>query len=163
MATLIFYSKSACMHSDQQREMLVKGGNTVHCTDISAIKWTREKLLPFVRGKEPLEIMDSGSPEIRTGAIDPLLISFDHALTLLVASPHLIKGPLIKADNIHMQGLQDRRIEKYAGKHQKTPKPMPRQKRQREQSVRQPQWQTANQWQTAFTEAFAQSYSLARH
>ncbi|MDJ0623212.1 MAG: hypothetical protein QNJ17_09610 [Desulfocapsaceae bacterium] len=158
MATMFFYSKSDCAGSEQQRESLINKGNTVHYTDISAIEWTREKLLPFMRGKEPLEIMDSKSPEIRRGEIDPLLISFDHALTILVGSPHLIKGPLIKVDNLHMQGLQDKRIERYIGNSQKLPQTVTRRKRLKQRPYRQPYLQsrqTRSHRQNVFNEVYA--------
>lgn len=155
MATIFYYSKSDCAGSDQQRKSLVNGGNTLYCTDISAIEWTREKLLPFVRGKEPLEIMDSHSPEVRMGKIDPLLISFDHALALLVSSPHLIKGPLVKVDNLHIQGLQDKRIERYTEKSPKVTQPVPQEKKQKQGLYQQPQWQTESHWQKVSNEVYA--------
>lgn len=72
-----------------------------------------EKLLPYVRGREPLEIIDVTAADVKSGKIDPLLLNFEQAVHLMVENPTLIKGPLVQVDNYHIQGIRDRRLDKY--------------------------------------------------
>mgnify|MGYP001051157550 CR=1 FL=1 len=113
MADMIFFSNPECCSSKQKRNHLESAGNMLYQKDLTSHNWTYEELLPFVRGREPLDIINSSSPEIQLGHIDPLLLTFEQAVTLLVKKPALIKGPLIRVDNLYIQGLQDRRIDKY--------------------------------------------------
>jgi len=113
MAEMIFFSNPECSSSNQHRAHLEGAGNTLLSKDLTSHPWTYEELLPFVRGRAPLDIMNSSAPDIQEGRIDPLLLTFEQALLLLVEKPVLIKGPLIHVDNLYIQGLQDRRLEKY--------------------------------------------------
>ena len=113
MAEMIFYSTPECRGSKRKRDHLESAGNMLYRKDLTSHNWTYEELLPFVRGRDPLDIMNSSAPEIQMGHIDPLLLTFEQAVTLLVKKPALIKGPLIRVDNLCIQGLQDRRLDRY--------------------------------------------------
>ncbi len=115
MAEMTFFSKTGNPETNRQRKQLQLAGNELHCRDILRQKWTRKKLLPFVRGRDPLQIMDSSAVEIRKGDIDPVLITFDEAVDLMIASPELIKGPLVEVDGLSIQGFEDSRLRKYLG------------------------------------------------
>lgn len=113
MAKMIFFANNNCTSSCQKKELLLKAGNSLQCLDLLKQEWTRESLLPFVRGRDPLQIMDSSAEEIKSGAIDPLLLTFDKAVELMVASPVLIKGPLVQVDGLSIQGTADKRLQRY--------------------------------------------------
>ncbi len=113
MAEMIFFTKTGCTSSEQQKTALNNAGNHLECYDILSRTWTRESLLPFVRGREVLQIMDCSAPAIRTGEIDPLLLSWEDAVNLMIAMPVLIKGPLVQVDNLHIQGAADTRLKRY--------------------------------------------------
>jgi arsenate reductase (glutaredoxin) len=113
MAEIIFFSEPGCESSEQRKALLENAGNTLYCENLLSQDWTHEKLLPFVRGREPLDIINTSAPDIQMGKIDPLLLTFEQALALLVKDPLLIKGPLMQVDNLYIQGPDDRRVDKY--------------------------------------------------
>ena len=123
MAEMIFFSKKGCSSSEQHKRVLTNAGNHLECRDIFSRSWTRESLLPFVRGREILQIMDSSAPAIRKGEIDPLLLTWEEAVNLMIAMPVLIKGPLIQVDNLHIQGVADTRLKRYIHPPQSKEKP----------------------------------------
>lgn len=113
MADMIFFTKHECSNSQNQKKALLRAGNRLHCHDILTCTWTRETLLPYVRGRKPLEILDCRAPEIRSGKLDPLLLTWEEALALMLSSPALIKGPLVQVDDLHIQGCDDTRLQRY--------------------------------------------------
>lgn len=113
MAKMIYFTKSECTSGQQHRTRLQQAGNELLCKDILTRNWTREKLLPFVRGRNPLDIIDSSAKPIRQGKIDPVLMSFDEAVSLLVRAPELIKGPLVEVEGRYIQGEGDTRLLQY--------------------------------------------------
>ena len=117
MKEMIVFIDQGCHRSEQQRNALQAVSNRMHCRDLRSQSWTRDKLLPFVRGRKPIHMMNSSAPEILGGKIDPVLLSFDEAVDLMVASPSLIRGPLIEVDGMYIQGLQDQRLQPYLGEY----------------------------------------------
>lgn len=113
MAEMIFFTRTGCTSSEQQKTALTNAGNHLECRDILSRSWTRESLLPYMRGRDVLQMMDSSAPPIRKGEIDPLLLTWEEALNLLIAMPALIKGPLVQVDNLHIQGTADTRLKRY--------------------------------------------------
>jgi len=122
MAQMIFFKRSGCQESEKQQAILEDAGHDLQCTDILSRTWTREELLPFVRGHEPLRIMNTRAAQIRRGQLDPLLLSFEQALSLMIDSPELIKGPLIAVDGLYFQGPSDRRLQRYLDNQEKNDK-----------------------------------------
>lgn len=113
MAQMIFFKRPGCPDSEKQQAALEKAGHDLQCADILSHTWTREELLPFVRGHEPLRIMNTKAPQIRQGQLDPVLLTFEQALSLMIDSPELIKSPLIAANGLYFQGPADSRLQKY--------------------------------------------------
>lgn len=113
MTEMIFFSKTGCQKSEKKKDLLERAGNSLSCRDLVSQDWTREKLLPFVRGRGPLDILDMTAPDIQLGRIDPLLLTFEQTLELLIKDPVLIKGPLVQVENLHLQGPDDSRLKRY--------------------------------------------------
>ena len=110
MAEMIYFENENNSEDQQQKNMLKRAGFQLKCKSILEQQWTREKLLPFVRGKEPSKMLNIKAPEIKSGSIDPVLMTFGEALDLMVASPALIKGPLYQMDGLYIQGCNDSRV-----------------------------------------------------
>ena len=102
-----------CNECQDQRNRLLEAGNTLECRDISFHNWDKNDLLPFVRGREPLQMINCNTPAVKRGEIDPILLSFDEALTLLTETPELIRGPLVQVDDLYIQGASDKRLQRY--------------------------------------------------
>ncbi len=115
MAQMVFFTNPGCSIADKQKAELKDAGNDLQCRDLATHDWTYETLLPFVRGRDPLHIMNSAAPDIKKGKIDPILITFEEALSLMIESPILIKGPLVEVDGLCIQGTNDQRLNEYLG------------------------------------------------
>lgn len=113
MADMILFLDPQCRESNIQMINLEKAGYSIDCKDLTFYRWTKKELLPFVRGRDPLQIMNCKAPLIMQRKIDPLLLTFEEALEMMLQSPSLIKGPLIQVDDLHMQGCSDQRLHKY--------------------------------------------------
>lgn len=60
-----------------------------------------------------MEIMNSIAPAIKNGEIQPADLSFIEAVRMMVETPILIKRPLIRIDDMHIQGFTDERLQSY--------------------------------------------------
>ena len=110
-----FFEKPGCINGEKQKKILQDAGHTLNCIDILNYQWADEKLLPFVAGKVPAEMMNHTAPAVKRGAIIPSLLTFEEALALMVAQPILIKRPLIRVDGMNIQGFTDPRLQPFLG------------------------------------------------
>lgn len=115
MADILFFEKPGCINGEKQKRILAEAGHNLHCVDILSHSWSREKLLPFVAGKEVVQIINHTAPAVKKGEIIPERLSFDEAVDLMVNEPLLIKRPLIQVDNMDIQGFDDPRLTPYLG------------------------------------------------
>lgn len=115
MADIVFYEKPGCINGEKQKAILRAAGHNLHCKDILSYSWKLEKLLEFVSGKGPVEIMNYTAPAIKKGEVVPENLSFKKAVEMMVANPILIKRPLIEVDGLNIQGFTDPRLAFYLG------------------------------------------------
>lgn len=115
MADITFYEKPGCVNGEKQKAILHAAGHKLLCVDILSYSWNQGKLLRFVEGKKPVEMMNHMAPAIKKGEIVPGQLSFAEAVELMVASPILIKRPLVEVDNLNIQGFMDPRLAPYLG------------------------------------------------
>jgi len=71
--------------------------------------------MPFITGKTPVDMMNGTAPALKKGLVDPLRLSFEEALSLMIRDPILIKRPLVNVDDLYIQGFDDRRLLPYLG------------------------------------------------
>lgn len=110
-----FFEKPGCINGEKQKNILGQAGHALTCINILTFPWTRDALLKFVAGKEPVTMMNFMTPAIKSGDIDPAALSFEGAVALMAASPILIKRPLIRIGDLHIQGFADERLQPYIG------------------------------------------------
>ncbi len=115
MTSMIFFEKPGCINGEKQKKILIQAGNTLQCINILEHKWTEDKLLPFIQGKEPSTMMNYTAPAIKNGRIHPDRLSFQEAVSLMIADPILIKRPLIQIDQQYIQGFDDERLAAHLG------------------------------------------------
>lgn len=115
MAEIIFYEKPGCINGGKQKLILEKAGNVLQCRNILQHDWTVDKLLPFIQGKTPAEIMNRTAPAIKKGEIVPEKLDFMQAVELMVGEPILIKRPLIEVDGKFIQGFTNPELADYLG------------------------------------------------
>lgn len=116
MAEIVFFEKPGCVNNGKQKEILLQAGHSLCCVDMISYPWSKEKLLPFVVGKKPEEMMNSTAPAVKNGELVPAALAFEQAVAMMVAEPLLIKRPLVVVDNLFIQGFDDERLRPYLGK-----------------------------------------------
>lgn len=116
MAEIIFFEKPGCINNEKQKKILKQAGNTLQCIDILTYQWTRDELLPFIAGKKPQNIMNTTAPAVKKGEVVPAHLTFSQAVGLMLKDPILIKRPLIKVDDLYIQGFDDPILDPYLGK-----------------------------------------------
>lgn len=115
MTEIIFFEKPGCINGGKQKSILRDAGHSLNCIDILKYPWTQEKLLDFVSGKEPVEIMNHTAPAIKNGEIVPERLRFDEAVDMMLMDPILIKRPLLIVEGINIQGFTDPRLKPFLG------------------------------------------------
>lgn len=115
MTEITFFEKPGCINGEKQKAILRAAGHSLLCIDILSSFWNRENLLAFVTGKAPVEMMNHSAPAIKKREIIPENLSFDEAVTMMVANPILIKRPLVEVDGLSIQGFMDPRLVPYLG------------------------------------------------
>lgn len=115
MADIIFYEKPGCINGEKQKAILRAAGHHLQCLDILSYPWTRAKLLEFIGGKEPVAAINHTAPAVKRGEIMPTRLSLSEAVEMMIASPILIKRPLIEVDGLQIQGFSDPRLVPYLG------------------------------------------------
>jgi nitrogenase-associated protein len=115
MAEIIFFEKPGCINGGKQKAILRAAGHSLSCIDILKYPWSPEKLLRFVTGKNPSEMINYTAPAVKKGELVPEHLSFKEAVNLMVADPILIKRPLIAVNGLNIQGFSDSRLTPYLG------------------------------------------------
>ncbi len=115
MANIIFYEKPGCINGEKQKAILRAAGHSLNCRDILNFPWKREKLLAFVMGKNPAEMMNHTAPAIKSGEIVPKQLTFNEAVGMMLQNPILIKRPLVEVNGMNIQGFMDVRLKPYLG------------------------------------------------
>jgi nitrogenase-associated protein len=105
MATIVFYEKPGCATNARQRQMLRSAGHEVVTRDLLAEPWTAQRLLQFFAARPVAEWFNQAAPRIKSGEIDPLALTADRALELLIAEPLLIKRPLLEIGALRVAGI----------------------------------------------------------
>lgn len=115
MANIVFFEKPGCINNEKQKKVLMDAGHTLECKNILQHPWSKEELLRFVSGKEPTAMMNHTAPDIKSGKIIPEKLEFLEALDLMLATPLLIKRPLISVDDLYLQGFTEKELQPYLG------------------------------------------------
>jgi len=105
MAELIFYEKPGCVGNQRQQAMLRAHGITFQVKDLLGEPWTGETLRPFF-GQQPVATwFNASAPSIKSGAIDPYMLSETQALALMCLQPILIARPLLQYGDYRQSGF----------------------------------------------------------
>lgn len=99
MARIIFYEKPGCGGNANQKAWLLAGGHTLEVRNLLEWAWNRESLLDWFAKLPVAEWFNRAAPDVRDGAIRPAALSADEALALMLATPLLIRRPLIELED----------------------------------------------------------------
>ncbi len=115
MATVIFYEKPGCINNTRQKKMLRQAGHCVIEYDLREVRWTVDNLLEFFSAMPVAEWFNCSAPQIKSGEVMPDECSVDQALGLLVASPLLIRRPLMRVGHEVMVGFDQDMVDNWIG------------------------------------------------
>lgn len=99
MAHLIFFEKPGCGGNAKQKAWLESAGHTLEVRSLLAWPWSREQLLAWLDPLPVAEWFNRAAPAVRDGEILPESLSADQAIDLMLASPLLIRRPLIEFED----------------------------------------------------------------
>lgn len=106
MATIIFYEKPGCRNQARQKEALRAAGHELDVRDLLSTPWRAEMLRPFFQGLAVTEWFNRAAPRIKSGEIDPALLTAEEAITAMLADPLLIRRPLAIVGDYTMCGIE---------------------------------------------------------
>ena len=90
-----FYEKPGCKTNTRQKEQLKAAGYVVQSIDMLSKQWEQESLAKFFNNNSPRDFINPRAPEITSGAFDPAGCSDEELYTAMIATPILIKRPLL--------------------------------------------------------------------
>lgn len=107
MAIVHFYEKPGCVGNARQKQLLHKAGHRLVVFDLLQYPWAQapQTLRAFFGDMPVGDWFNRSAPAIKHGEIDPDRLDEDQALTLMIASPILIRRPLLEADGQRQAGF----------------------------------------------------------
>ena len=108
--TVIFYEKPGCAGNRRQKTLLQDHGIALDVRDMSKGEWTKETLEAFFGDRPNEAIVNTSSPLIKSGELDPNALSRDELLAKMLETPLLIKRPLIQYGDVRVLGFDIPRL-----------------------------------------------------
>jgi len=115
MSTVIFYEKPGCTNNKKQKALLIAAGHTVIAENLLIIAWTKEKLRTFFGSLPVSEWFNPSAPRIKSGEVNPLQLTEETALELMIEDPLLIRRPLIQVGDVLAVGFNLEKINDWIG------------------------------------------------
>lgn len=94
---LQFYQKPGCINNRKQLGWLREAGIEPEILDLISHRWDASSLRPYFGNKTVADWFNRTAPAVRDGVVVPEQLSEAEALALMVASPILVRRPLICA------------------------------------------------------------------
>ena len=105
MTDVIFYEKPGCINNTKQKKLLVKAGHKVESRNLLTEPWTAAKLLAFFNNLPVNAWFNQSAPAVKSGEVDPDMLTAEQAVRCLLADPILIRRPLMEVGNSKLVGF----------------------------------------------------------
>lgn len=105
MTRIVFYEKPGCATNARQQRLLRAAGIDLEVRDLLGEPWTAERLLAFFADRPVSEWFNRAAPAVKAGAVLPEALDRAQALALLLATPLLIRRPLLQLGTAHLAGF----------------------------------------------------------
>ena len=115
MAMVIFYEKPGCAGNARQKRLLTDAGHEVEPRDLLSEPWTAQSLRPFFGDRPVADWFNKAAPSVKSGEIDPGSFDEDSALRALIATPLLIRRPLMQVGERRETGFEPALVEAWIG------------------------------------------------
>lgn len=98
MAIVHFWEKPGCAGNARQKDILRRAGHMLIVHDLLAHPWTAEELGRFLGELPVADWFNRSSPRVKSGEVDPRVLTPAAAMALLLADPLLIRRPLLQSE-----------------------------------------------------------------
>ena len=115
MATVIFFEKPGCIGNTKQKRLLAEAGHSIEPRNLLAEPWTAETLRPFFGDRPVADWFNKSAPAVKSGEIDPAAFDESAALEAMIATPLLIRRPLMQVGDRREVGFEPDLVEAWIG------------------------------------------------
>ena len=115
MAKVIFYEKPGCINNTKQKALLQAAGHELEVHNLLSESWTVARLRLFFGQAAIATCFNPTAPAIKSGEINPGTLDAETALNLMVASPILIRRPLLEVGDRKLVGFDLAVIDDWIG------------------------------------------------
>ena len=93
--TLVFYEKPGCINNRKQKQILQDAGYSLDVKNLLTEPWQPLRLRAFFGDKPVIDWFNQSAPRVKSGEVNPAVLSEEEALSAMIAEPLLIRRPLI--------------------------------------------------------------------
>jgi nitrogenase-associated protein len=111
MVNVIFFEKPGCINNTKQKKLLEEAGHTVDAKNLLTEPWTTAKLLAFFHNLPISAWFNQSAPAVKSGEVDPNMLTAEQAVRCMLADPLLIRRPLMEVGNIKIVGFEPEQVE----------------------------------------------------
>lgn len=115
MAKVVFYEKPGCIGNTRQKKLLIRSGHELDVRDMTAAPWTAETLRPFFGNRPVAHWFNVSSPRVKSGEVNPEVLTEPVALALMCEDPLLIRRPLLEVGGRREVGFEIDLIAEWIG------------------------------------------------
>jgi nitrogenase-associated protein len=111
MVNVIFYEKPGCINNTKQKKLLKEAGHTVDAKNLLTEPWTAAKLLAFFHNLPVSAWFNQSAPAVKSGEVDPNMLTAEQAVSCMLANPLLIRRPLMEVGSTKIVGFEPEQVE----------------------------------------------------
>jgi nitrogenase-associated protein len=105
MAEVTFYEKPGCINNTRQKKLMKEAGHHVEAKNLLVEPWTAAKLLAFFNNLPVNAWFNQSAPAVKSGELDPELLTAEQAIRCMLADPLLIRRPLMEVGDTKIVGF----------------------------------------------------------
>ena len=110
MAVVIFYEKPGCINNTKQKKLLKDAGHHVEARNMLTEPWTAAKLLAFFNNLPVNAWFNQSAPAVKSGDVDPNMLTAEQAVQCMLADPLLIRRPLMEVGDTKIVGFENEKV-----------------------------------------------------
>lgn len=111
MADVIFYEKPGCINNTRQKKLLLKAGHQLDERNLLTEPWTAARLLAFFNDLPVNAWFNQSAPAVKSGEVDPEVLTAEQAIHCMLADPLLIRRPLMEIGDRKLVGFEPEQVE----------------------------------------------------
>ncbi|WP_455222656.1 ArsC/Spx/MgsR family protein [Kaarinaea lacus] len=110
MADVIFYEKPGCINNTRQKKLLKEAGYQLEERNLLTEPWTAARLLAFFNNLPVNAWFNRSAPAVKSGEIEPDMLTAEQAIQCMLADPLLIRRPLMEVGDRKYVGFEAEQV-----------------------------------------------------